>query len=239
MSMRKGRGDRCVSAAVQAIALMSVVVSSGMAVAADDDEDYKPPGWMDRMGDSVKETFSGAGKKLGLGKPPAPPVPEAPSGCPTIAVLPGTESQRVMAPGGSGNQSVRYQFSLSNVGRECVLSGNSVTIKVGAEGRVLPGPVGTAGHFDVPIRVAVFTEAPQNATERRPFQVPLSMASGQTSVHPNFVSDRVTVTIPQGHASEYSIKVGFDAGKGGGAAPVEKTKHARRHKPDATQSASQ
>ncbi len=211
-------------------AVASAMVMPAVAIAADDED--APPGWSDKIADQMKDAVSGATRKLGLDKPPGPPPSEAPSGCPTIALLPGTEAQRVAAPGAVGNQGVRYQYSLLNVGRECAVSGGRVTIKVGADGRVLLGPAGAPGHFDVPIRVAVFSEAQQKPIESRLFRVPVNVGAGQAGAPFDFLSDGISVAIPQGHSGEYSIKVGIDGGKGGG--DVAKPKHARRNKAAAT-----
>ncbi len=227
---------------LRAVVLASVVLSAGLAARAadekDDDDVIESNNWATRMENTVKESFGNAGKKIGIGKPPAPPPSETSSGCPTIAILPGTEVQRVMAPGGTGNQSLKYQYSLLNVGRECAVSGDRVTIKVGADGRVLLGPAGAAGRFDVPIRVAVFSEAQHRAVESRLFKVPVALNAGQAAAPFDFVSQGLTVAIPPGRSAEYSIKVGIDAGKGGGA-DTGATKRARKRKPAAaTESAS-
>ncbi len=189
----------------------------------DGDEDS----WSQKISDKMKDSISAATARMGMNKPPGPAPSEAPSGCPTISLLPGTESQRVMAPGATGNQGLRYQYSLQTVGRECTISGNRVTIKVGADGRVLLGPVGAAGRFDVPIRVAVFSEAQGKPIESKLFRMGVSVPAGQISAPFQFVSDSVVVQIPPGRTSEYSIKVGIDGGaKAGDAGP--KARHASR-----------
>jgi len=223
-------------AGLRGLVVLSLIGASSAALAADDD-DNSSNGWSEKLTESVKGAVGGVTHKLGLDKPPAPPPPEAPSGCPTIAILPGTEAQRVMAAGATGNQGLRYQYSLMNVGRECTISGERVTIKVGADGRVLLGPAGSAGHYDVPIRVAVFSLAQQKAVESRLFRVPVSIGAGQAGAPFSFVSDGITVSIPHGHSGDYNIKVGIDAGKGGGE--EAKPKHTRHHKDAATASATQ
>lgn len=220
-----------------ALAMASTVTVSWVTVAtAADDDDNNTSGWSERITDSVKNTMSGMTKKLGLDRPPGPAPSESPSGCPTIALLPGTEAQRVLASGANGNLGVRYQYSLTNVGRECAFYANSMTIKVGADGRVLLGPAGTAGHFDVPIRVAVFSETQQKAVESKLFRVPVSIPAGQSAAPFAFVSDRITLAVPKSHGNEYSIKVGIDAG-GAGAADPHKPRHAHHRKAAASQEA--
>lgn len=189
-------------------------------------DDGEQDSWSQAISDKMKDSISAATSRMGLNKPPGPAPSEAPSGCPTITLLPGTESQRAMAPGASGNQGLRYQYTLQTVGRECSISGDRVSIKVGADGRVLLGPAGAAGRFDVPIRVAVFSESQGKPVESRLFRMGVSVPTGQASVPFQFVSDSVMVRIPPGHIGEYSIKVGIDGGAKGDVAP--KTKHASR-----------
>lgn len=220
------RRERLWMAALLGTTLMGASLAPGAAVAKDDEEEDS---WSQAISEKMKDSISAATSRMGLNKPPGPAPSEAPSGCPTITLLPGTESQRVMAPGATGNQGLRYQYTLSAVGRECTISGNRVSIKVGADGRVLLGPMGSAGRFDIPIRVAVFSEAQGKPVESRLFRMGVSVPAGQTSSPFQFVSDNVVVQIPQGRTSEYSIKVGIDggakAGDGGG-----KAKHASRKK---------
>ena len=206
------------------IAVGSLLVA-GAALAKDDDE---TDSWSQALSDKMKDTISSATARMGMNKPPGPPPLEAPSGCPTIALLPGTESQRVMVAGQTGNQALKYQYTLSTVGRECSIAGDRVAIKVGADGRVLLGPNGAAGHFDIPIRVAVFSESQGRAIESKLFRVPVTLAQGQVATPFSFVSDSVVVHIPPGRTREYSIKVGIDGG--GKSEAGTKVKHARRHK---------
>ncbi len=219
----------CVTLAAGAAALSA---QAAHAAEAEDDDGGLSSSWSDRMSDSIKNTIGKATSKIGIGKPPGPAPREAPSGCPTIEILDGTQVQRVMAPGATGNAGLRYQYSLNDVGRECSISGTRVSVKVGANGRVLLGPVGTPGHFEVPLRVVVFSDADQKPVQSKLFRVPASVGSGQDSVSFAFVSDMIDVPMAAGRtAGEYSIKVGIDAGKGDGApAAVAKGGHRRLRK---------
>ena len=204
-----------------------VPLSSAPAPGAIDDGEQDS--WSEAISAKMKDSISAATARMGLNKPPGPAPLEAPSGCPTIALLPGTESQRVMTPGATGNLGLKYQYTLATVGRECVISGDRVSIKVGADGRVLLGPAGAAGRFDVPIRVAVYSEAQGKPVESKLFRMGVSVPAGQASVPFAFVSDNVVVRIPPGHTGEYSIKVGIDGGAKAGE-PGGKAKHASRKK---------
>lgn len=230
--MRFGtEGGRPVRIGVALLGLMaaSLVATSVTPVRADDDDPLSPS-WSDKIGNSIKNSVGGTTKMLGFGKPPPPPTPEAPSGCPTIAILDGTAAQRVLAPGATGNQGLRYQYSLFNVGRECSISGGRISVKVGAGGRVLLGPAGSAGHFDVPVRVVVFSEVDQKPVESKLYRVPASVGAGQDAAPFQFVSDNLVVPISAGRTgADYSIKVGLDSKGGADVVKTSKARH-RRHK---------
>ena len=208
-----------------------LISSIPLAHAGDDiDDEMLNPGWSDKIGKSFANGMSSATKMMGFGKPTPPPPPEAPSGCPTIAILDGTQSQRVMAAGASDNQGVRYQFSLFNVGRECSMSGGRISLRVGAGGRVLLGPAGSAGRFDVPIRVVVYSELAQKPVESKLYRVSASVPAGQTGTSFQFASDNIVVPLGAGqNGRDYSIKVGFDSkGVDTGGRPAKTARHSRR-----------
>ena len=236
--MSRGRGRRAV---LSLVAVSAAFLAAAPAVHAgdDDDVDLLNPGWSDRVGNSIKSGMERTTKMMGFGKPQAPPPAEAPSGCPTIAVLDGTQSQRVMATGANDNQGVRYQYSLFNVGRQCSIAGGRISLKVGAGGRVLLGPAGAAGHFDIPIRVVVFSEVSQKPVESKLYRVSAAVQAGQTGAPFQFVSDSLVVPLAAGQTgADYSIKVGFDA-KGTDAAKPAKAKRGHRKPIESAAAASQ
>jgi hypothetical protein len=203
---RKQRPVRDIATAVSIATLL--LVSGRLPARADDDN----PDFWDRMGSSVGNTFKHAGQSIGLGKPPPPPQAESPSGCPTIEVLDGTGAQRVTAETASGNAGVKYQYSILNVARECQLSGNAMTLRVGVQGKVLLGPQGSAGAFDVPIRIVVVTEADQKPVVSKLYKAPSSIPSGQSAAPFTLVADGIGVSLGGRKAVDYSIKVGIDTG---------------------------
>ena len=232
VTLRKSTCRRFGRAALRLAAVSVVLISTGpLAHAADDDidADILTPGWSDKFGKMFQGGMTSVTKTMGFGKPLAPPPPEAPSGCPTIAILDGTQSQRVMATGGTDNQGVRYQFSLFTVGRQCTISGGRIALKVGAAGRVLLGPAGTAGQFNVPLRVVVYSELQQKPIESRLFRVSSSVPAGQGGAPFEFVSDSIVVPLGANqNGRDYSIKVGFDS-KGTDAARPAKTVRRGHH----------
>lgn len=153
--------------------------------------------------------------------PPAAADKEPPLQCPQIEVLDGTAAIRVYNGADQSSGNVRYQYSMGDVARECSRSGNQIVIKVGVEGRVLLGPVGAPGSFSIPVRIAVRRESDQKAAAAKFYQVPATVAAGDTQGEFTLVADPLTVPYTQAHADEdYTILVGFDEH---GAAPAGKS----------------
>ena len=125
--------------------------------------------------------------------------------------LRGTASVRNYAATDQSNGGVKYQYSMGDVARECSRAGNQIMIKVGVEGRVLLGPVGQPGNFNVPIRIAVRRESDQKPAVGKLYQVPANISFGQTQGDFSLVSEPLAVPFVQSHADEdYTILVGFD-----------------------------
>ena len=234
-ALMRGRTKALTTNGLRIIVCLGALLAAVVPLRASDDE----PDFLDRFGETLKNGMGSAGKAVGLGKPAPPPEKEAPSGCPTISILDGTTAQRVMAPGETGNAGLRHQFSLLNVGRECSNAGSRMSVKVGATGRVLLGPAGSAGHYEVPIRVVIVSDFDGKPVESKLYRVPANVAAGQPSVAFEFVSDQIAVPIGAGRTGgDYSIKVGIDGGAKGTEA-VKPTKVRHRKAAKASESASQ
>ena len=163
--------------------------------------------------------------------PPAVATTKAPEKleCPTVEVLDGTSSLRTYGPGEQSSNTVKYQYSLGDVVRECSHVGNQLVMKVGIEGRVLLGPAGAAGAFTAPVRVAVRREKDQSAAATAFYRIPVSMPTGQTQAAFSLVSDPIAVPFTQEHAADdYTIVVGFDEKGTGGPVAARKTRTHKR-----------
>jgi hypothetical protein len=130
--------------------------------------------------------------------------------CPAMMVRNGASTWQV--PAGSNSTNLRYQGSLGQLARECAVLGDSMTIKVGVEGRVLVGPQGGAGSVAVPLRIALVQEGPQpRSVWTKFYSVPVNVSSGQTQVTFTHVEDDLTFAIPASKdLSSYVIYVGYD-----------------------------
>ena len=164
---------------------------------------------------------SGSGTSIGnliafnslhVGPAPSAAKIEPPVDCPTIEVLDGTASMRTYAGADQSNGSVKYQYSLGDIVRECSKSGNQLVLKVGVQGRVLIGPAGTPGSFSAPVRLAVRNDNDQKVTASKLYTVPVTIQSGESQGEFSLVSDPITVPFIKAHADEdYTILVGFDS----------------------------
>jgi hypothetical protein len=146
--------------------------------------------------------------------------------CPGMMVRSGASTWQV--PVGSNSTNLRYQGSLGQLARECAVLGDSMTIKVGVEGRVLVGPKGGAGSLAVPLRIALVQEGPQpKSVWTKFYSVPLTVPQGQTQVTFTHVEDDLTFAIPPSRdLSSYVIYVGYDPLTAANSAKTAKKKPA-------------
>jgi hypothetical protein len=144
--------------------------------------------------------------------------------CPAMMVRNGASTWQV--PSGSASTNLRYQGSLGQLARECAILGDSMTIKVGVEGRVLVGPKGGAGSLAVPLRIALVQEGAQpKSIWTKFYSVPINVPQGQTQVTFTHVEDDLTFAIPASKdLSSYVIYVGYDPQGAAGAAKVSQKK---------------
>ena len=108
--------------------------------------------------------------------------------------------------------SLRYQASFGQTVRECKLLGNTLTIRVGVEGRVILGPAGGPGQIEVPLRYAVVQEGPEPktiVTKLRWFTV--AIPPGETSVAFMQIEEELSFPMPRGSGLDaYVVYIGFD-----------------------------
>jgi len=168
--------------------------------------------------DQPEAADSKLGNLLGLKSASAPPAPGVETRrifCPQIFVLEGTAATQVHSGNPPSNENLRYQSSVDDVARECSLDGERVAIKVGVAGKVLLGPAGAPGSFNVPVRVAVVRQSDNQPVVSKLYRASASIPSGQTYADYTIVSEPLFVPFIQDHTEDdYSIKVGIDEGAG-------------------------
>ncbi len=169
----------------------------------------------------VKAFFSGDSGNLNS------PAPQSAAGtteieCPSVEYRQGAATLAVNNPGAENTAlSLRYQASFTQTARECILGGNSLTIKVGVQGRVVIGPAGGAGSINIPLRYALVREGAEPRTLwTKLFMVPVAIPANQLNLPWVHIEEEMTVPRPSGDEIEtYVIYIGFDPEGVGAARP--------------------
>lgn len=108
---------------------------------------------------------------------------------------------------------LRYQAGLGQTARECKLNGQTLTMRVGVQGRVILGPAGGPGDIELPLRLAVIHEGPEPKTILTKLnRVPVTIAPGDSNVAFTTIEEDLTFPMPRrmGQIDEYIVYVGFD-----------------------------
>jgi hypothetical protein len=199
-------GAAAVAATVAACSSFSSL-SGGGAPAAD-----TTPVPSDRsFASRVKSFFSGDSGNLNSSS--------ADINCPSVEYRQGATTWAVNGPSTENSAlGLRYQASFLQTARECILSGDNVTIKVGVQGRIVVGPAGAPGTVNVPLRYALVRNGLQPKTLwTKLFMVPVTIPTGELNVSWLHIQEEMTAPRPSARELEaYVIYVGFDAG---GATP--------------------
>lgn len=134
--------------------------------------------------------------------------------CPPLQVRSGTSTMEVYERGHEKEQAhVRYLASISQTARECTMSGDTLTIKVGIAGRVVSGPKGAAGSITLPVRVAVVKQlGGEGPLYSQLFKIPVTLSAPSLAANYNQV-EQVVVQAPPADRN-LIIFVGFDEGPG-------------------------
>lgn len=128
--------------------------------------------------------------------------------CPSVTVRTGAGTWQVT----DGSGALRYQGNVGQLARECAIAGQTMTVKVGIEGRLLLGEKGEPGTVRVPIRVAVVEEGPTPKTiTTKFFTVPVEIPPGQPHSAFTVVEDQISFPLLKPDELErYVIYVGYD-----------------------------
>jgi prophage DNA circulation protein len=144
--------------------------------------------------------------------------------CPQVEVQDGTAAIRV---GGQDNQSVRYQFEVTQTARECKVEGAQFAIKVGVAGRLLIGPAGSAGSYSAPLRIVVRNDVTSKPVISKLYKIDAA-ADAASNLQAPFQVVSEPFLLPYEHKwadQDYTILVGFDTGK---QPAEEKRQHKKR-----------
>jgi hypothetical protein len=198
------------------LAFVSVAALAGLVAACSSVADGSSPGG----GNVVKDAIFGApNKNLENATIVSAENFGFTASCPTVAIRPGTEEVRVLAPGRpdpitGAPPPIVYQITITDSARECVKTADGgLNVKLGIKGRVAAGPAGKAQTVTVPIRVVVMEGRDKVVkSELHRIAVPLQA--------PDFGADfskvDQSITLPaSADTSNYLIYVGLDDKTGG------------------------
>jgi hypothetical protein len=179
-------------------------------------------------GDPSAPTGSRLANMLAFGTPDPGPAPRAADpnalkmrSCPSVEILDGGASLRV---GGASSDSVRHQFSITDVARQCDQQGAQIAMKVGVEGFLVIGPAGSNGTYSAGVKVAVREEKTEKIILSKSYRVSAT-AAGAGNAPFTLVTDSFAVPlINEDAASDYSIIVSFE----GVHAPARASRTRRR-----------
>jgi hypothetical protein len=134
--------------------------------------------------------------------------------CPSVAIRQGASTMTFSAnPAEPSATNLRYQVGFGNNARECRLQpGNMVSMRVGVEGRVILGPAGAPGQFDVPVRFAIVHEGVEPKTiVTRLHRIAVTVPPDSTSVMFTHIEEDLAFPMPRGNAIDsYVVYIGFD-----------------------------
>lgn len=139
--------------------------------------------------------------------PPAGATPD----CPEVFVDSGTSMLR--SPPDADAANVRYQLSLRETARQCIIDGADLTIRVGVGGAAVLGAAGQPGAYGANLRVAIRRQKDDTIVASKIYRVSASIAKGETRGEFEVIADPFTVPVMSPRAQDdYEILVGFTQG---------------------------
>lgn len=195
-----------------AVALLSGAVLSGCGSlgGADSDPSVASASTDTSMVGRFSNFFSRTPQRVATAGPAGPNTEIE---CPQMTVRSGAATLTVNGPGAEpGATAVRYQATLGQMARECSALGQTMTMKVGVQGRVILGPAGGPGQIEIPLRYAVVQEGPEPKTILTKLErIPVAIAAGQSNVAFTHIEEAMSFPLPKGSELDaYVVYVGFD-----------------------------
>jgi hypothetical protein len=152
--------------------------------------------------------------------------------CPPVQVRTGASTLTSSAnPAEPSALNLRYQVTIGTTARECRMGpNNTITLKVGMQGRIILGPEGTPGTIDVPLRYAVVRDTLESKVITTKLDhIPVTVPPNDGNVLFSHVTEGLEFPMPKGAEMDYYvIYIGFDPA---GAAPEAQKKPKPRPKP--------
>jgi len=140
--------------------------------------------------------------------------------CPRVNIRRGTQGFPIYERGHDLDPAhLRFQGSLGETARECNITLEGITMRVGASGRVLLGPKGAPEQaVELPVRFVVLYQDNEPVYSELK-TIPVSVPVGQTSARFEYVAENIAITRRPGDTiGDYTVQIGFDGGPAAGQA---------------------
>jgi hypothetical protein len=126
--------------------------------------------------------------------------------CPSVDIAEGGSTFRV---GGAENNSVRYQFDISDVARQCIPQGAQFALKIGISGLALVGPAGAPGTFSTDLKLVVASVADKKPVYQKAYKVTVNTNGGLRGSF-ELVADPILLPLTRTDLDNlYTVTVGF------------------------------
>jgi hypothetical protein len=134
--------------------------------------------------------------------------------CPSIDIRSGASTLTIGPTGENATMSLKYQGTFVRAARECSASAGNMVMRVGVEGRIVVGPAGGPGQVDVPLRIAVMSEATGSSKLilTKLVHVPVTVESSQSNPIFTHIEEGLTFPMPKpAELDSYIVYIGFDS----------------------------
>ncbi|MEM0899215.1 MAG: hypothetical protein AAGI92_04630 [Pseudomonadota bacterium] len=129
--------------------------------------------------------------------------------CPPVVLRDGTASYRTYANDNETDpNSVVYQASIKEQTRDCRYRNGQLLMTVAVAGRVVPGPQGSAGTVNLPIRVAITEGSATAYSNLDQYPVNVEPTAGASQ----FLYRNDSIVLPEPADRNMVIYIGFDEG---------------------------
>lgn len=207
-------GERWVVMSGQSGSYRSILIS-GAVILALGCSLVATPASAQSLTDRIKGLFGGKPDQpapAAQGAPAAPPVDQADLNCPQVSIRAGASTFAVGLPGKEATGSdLRFQASITRTARDCTRNGDSITARVGIQGRIIAGPAGAPDTVEIPLRVAVVQGGIGEKTIATKAYTTTVQMSEDGTVPFTLVADDLVYPVPAPKdADSYIFYIGFD-----------------------------
>ena len=199
--------ERSVSAGA-AVGLVALALAGCSSFGTSGVSDWFPsvPGFSSVAASGDRSAMAAAG-------PDAPWVPSMDNDCPSLDIRQGAGTLAIAAKTQQATANdLRYQLTFTQLARQCALTGPTIQMRIGVQGRVLVGPAGAPNEVSVPVRFAVVQEGVEPKTIATKFRrLGVAIPPGSINVPFTDIEEDLTFPIPDRAVIDaYVVYVGFD-----------------------------